>query len=346
MQKCLALLVLICTIASHVGAQIAGRAVLRVKLFTASNSLADGCTVIFDDSFSDEVDRFDAIKLFNPGENIAMRRNGVLLSVETKKATTQADTIHLQFKNLLPKTYRLHVLGQNMPEGYEYCLTDQFAKAEKIVQAKDSFSFYVDFTADPASFSADRLKIILRKKQALAPFAFTAVHAVQNLDGVHVDFKVTNQNAIQYYELQCSRDGLHFQRIYTLFPAANVALYNYSDEVVRNGTMVYRVMAADASGTLYYSLPAKVNIMDISRNIFIAGMGSANPALIFKNIPGSYRLTIRETSSSVMEAKSFAISTFYEVVNLNVNRLQKGRLYFAEITTGNHIHVTTLQFIF
>ena len=59
------------------------------------NYLADGVLNVFDNSFSNSIDEYDATKLMNFDENLATKRYGKLLSVENRQAITADDIIWL-----------------------------------------------------------------------------------------------------------------------------------------------------------------------------------------------------------------------------------------------------------
>ena len=52
------------------------RQFMRVEMYNASDMLADGNVVAFDEAFSNVYDANDALKVFNTGENISIVSNG------------------------------------------------------------------------------------------------------------------------------------------------------------------------------------------------------------------------------------------------------------------------------
>ena len=72
--------------------------ILFANLYTSSGILADGNAVAFSNSFSDKVDKDDALKIANTGENFGIKRNDKNLAIEARFPVQITDTVFYAIK--------------------------------------------------------------------------------------------------------------------------------------------------------------------------------------------------------------------------------------------------------
>jgi hypothetical protein len=126
-------------------------------------ALLDAALVTYQDQGKNTVDHEDAKKLNGDNENIALQREGKVLSIERRKTISQNDTLFLQLNQLKAKEYKMEIVAENLKKENLYALVkDAYSKTTNDLlvdlDGKTSFSFSVN--ADPASFAADRFSVV------------------------------------------------------------------------------------------------------------------------------------------------------------------------------------------
>lgn len=142
------------------------RQYFRAGLFTQTGIVADGNAVVFDNVFANAIDKDDAIKLNNSGENFAVARSGKTLSVEARKNVLINDTIFYSLNNLRQQyVYQLRFAPKNMNANMlNAYLIDKYLHTTTQLSLSDSS--FVDFSInnDPLSLAADRFYVVFKKR--------------------------------------------------------------------------------------------------------------------------------------------------------------------------------------
>jgi len=121
---------------------------------------ADGFAIVFDESFSNDVDENDAVKISNLDENAGMLNAGKLLSIQSRNLPTESDVIplsHTQYRNT-NYTYKVKVQGLENISAY---LFDKYDNTRTPLQngGETSVTFSVDLT-EAASIATDRFDVV------------------------------------------------------------------------------------------------------------------------------------------------------------------------------------------
>ena len=186
------------------------RQFFRASLFTgpgADAPIADGNAVVFSGNFSNKVDRNDAIKLPNAGENFGVELNDTLLAVEARAPLSPPDSICYYLNHLRRGTYQLRFFPKHMqPKQVQAFLWDNYLKKNTPVSLTLTVVLLTLPLHDAASAAARRFKIIFRKLAAL-PVTFVSLNAKQKDANIVVEWKVENENNMLGYEVQTSLDG-------------------------------------------------------------------------------------------------------------------------------------------
>ncbi|MEO7444210.1 MAG: hypothetical protein ABIT96_04800 [Ferruginibacter sp.] len=238
---------------------------LRVSLLIPGTDtlVADGVFVNYDDNYSNGVDDNDGLKFSNANENVTLKRNNTLLSVERRTTILGTDTLFINTTGLRAQSYLWSVKADNMdaPGRFGY-LIDKFLQSSTLLNLSDATQ--VAFTVDntPGSSAADRFMIVFNEA-VVVPVTFTGISANRKTDGtIAVEWKSENEINIQSYELQHSDDSRNFTNLTSKAPAnynLTVGTYNYIDVTPGNGNNYYRVKAISENGSFQYSAVVKVS---------------------------------------------------------------------------------------
>ena len=93
---------------------------LRTTLYVvnADNSayITDGLLINYDNSYSNNVDDMDGIKIINSSENLAIRKGTRLLVVERRHTINSQDTIFLNVANTKVRKYRFEMNAEELDQ--------------------------------------------------------------------------------------------------------------------------------------------------------------------------------------------------------------------------------------
>lgn len=243
--------------------------ILFANLYTSSGALADGNAVAFSNSFSNKVDKDDALKIANAGENFGIKRNSKNLAIEARSPVQVTDTIFYAISNLKLQGYRLLFVPQNINTGLSAYLIDHYLKTEKQVSLSDSISINFSITQDSASSSSGRFMIVFRTNDAL-PVTFVSVKAFRQNQYILVEWKVENENGLKEYGVERSTDGTHFLML-GVIPALNIskAMYPFPDNNPAIGNNYYRIRSLDMDGKIKYSAVVTISNENIKSSISV-----------------------------------------------------------------------------
>ena len=239
---------------------------VKVKLMgvNANNSTVttDGLVALYGDDNNNSVTAEDAKKILNGGENISIKREGQLLSIEQRKTFAGNDTLPVNCSQLKQQGYRLEIIMQGMSTpGLTAILKDNFAPDNNNLALSVSDTNRVSFTvtSNPASYAADRFSIIFGSA-TVVPVTFTSVNATRRQNDISVTWKTENEINMASYTVESSSNGMQFS------PAATVAAhinqpglsYQWMDLNANSGAHYYRIKGTENNGHTIYSPIVKV----------------------------------------------------------------------------------------
>lgn len=139
---------------------------------------ADGFLVNFNESFDNEVDSQDAIKIGNLDENAGLLNSGKTLSYESRNMPTVSDVIplfHNQYRGT-NYTYKVQVNGLNDVNAY---LLDKYTNTRTLLEngTQTNVSFSVDL-ADATSSASDRFDVVFTTTLGNEESAFSSAVSV------------------------------------------------------------------------------------------------------------------------------------------------------------------------
>ena len=249
-----------------------GPAQLRTNLYGISAGgvtyLADGTLHEFSDDYDTGIDRYDAIKMLNAGENLDIVKGTKSLIVERTKMPTEKDTLFFNITGLARQKYRFEFVVKGLSASQTKAfIVDNYLKTRSPLNMEDTTVFDFDNTGSSAS---NRFYIVFET----LPFMITSFTAAPADKNVLVNWKVVHEKNIKQYIIERSTDGVNFFK-HNVINANNTGAghYTWLDENVLPGYYYYRI-----SGT---------NIIDsgITSKIVKVLVGNGKPNLVVSPNP-------------------------------------------------------------
>jgi hypothetical protein len=215
----------------------------------AAAQIADGNAVVFASKYSNKVDRDDAVKITNGGENFCLLRDGKLLAVEARNLPLVTDTLFYYLSNLHHQKYQLRFAPEGMQNvNVQPLLLDTYIDTLTPISLTDTTTVNIVFTSDPASKAPGRFKVVFRNREAVA-IPIVSLDVNNTPSGVIVNWKVTNEKEINSYEVQLSSNGKDFATIawFPTDPLKN-GNYSWSGGVPASGNNFYRIRFNGSKG--------------------------------------------------------------------------------------------------
>ena len=225
-------------------------------------TLMDGVLVAFDSSYSNQIGKEDATKIYKAGEALSIEDHAKLLSINGRKLPSQGDTLLLNIAGLTKPQYKLQIfMNQLENTTLEPYLKDAYLNTSKLLSLTDTN--YINFsinTTIPASIAPNRFCIIFRQSGTLSG-VITTVDAKKINRQVQVDWGVSSEAGIQKYEIQREENGNGFAYKGEL-PARGIngQQYQWLDIDPNPGINQYRIKVINTDGTSSFSRIVSVNI--------------------------------------------------------------------------------------
>jgi hypothetical protein len=166
-----------------------------------------------------------------------------------------------------------------------------------------------------------------------------------SLQGRYVQFnwQMSNENSVDYYEMERSADGTNFSSIGTI-PATNRRFYSLQDASPLTGVIFYRLKIIDKDGKRLYS-----DVRTITINKSIGVMVYPNPAKAVINVKLPESLINKKTiiSLSSMDGKllfSSKMSAAGQTAIIDVSKFANGK-YHIRIATDTEVINTLIEVI-
>jgi hypothetical protein len=225
-----------------------------------SRILVDGTLTDYDTDYSNDIDGKDARKMFNSSENFGMLRGSIVLIIERRHSIVENDSVFFKMWNMRAITYQLELIASNLNKpGRVGVLEDNYLKTATPIDLNGTSNINFSVTADPASKATDRFRIIFSTINPTLPFTFTSVRAFQQNNLVSLDWKTTNENNVNQYNIERSADGDLFNKIADVKAGTQSdGSYSWTDKSSPDGYNYYRIQSAGSEGEITYSPVLKV----------------------------------------------------------------------------------------
>ncbi|RYE17215.1 MAG: T9SS type A sorting domain-containing protein [Sphingobacteriales bacterium] len=279
---------------------------LSTMLYTTAGLLRDGNRVVFDDAYSDGIDRNDARKLANAGINLGLSRNTISLAVEAKSSLKASDTLFYRMSGMPTGNFKLGVSVQNIQSnGLRAELIDKFLATRTPVSLTDSTFINFSTTAVAASKAADRFMLVFKPATPVVvlPVNFIRVSARRQADRtIAVNWEVANEVNIVRYEVERSADGVSFTGILTRDAAGNRS-YAQADLSPLTADNFYRIKAIGLAGDITYSQVVKVSTEPVKAAIAVYPNPVINNTInlsLTRQPKGKYSIRLTSVSGQIM----------------------------------------------
>ena len=278
-------------------------------VLSGTERLADGNMVIFDNQYSNGIDGFDIRKFSNFGENLGLRRNGVLLALEKRSLPGIADTIYYDISNLNSITYRLEILGANLAQPDRMAvLQDLFLNREMPLSLQDTNSYQFTVNSNSGSYARNRFRVVFYQLSGSPlPVRFSLFNAFHDGEKNRLTWQIQHLEDLQAFEVEKSVDGRNFEvvseKILPEFGTSN--LYEWLDPARDRAPVFYRIKCISTTGVLVYSTIVTVNITAVNtRRIWMPNPArSSSLTLQLLNQPrGSYAYRLMNLQGNTLTA--------------------------------------------
>ena len=298
---------------------------LEINMYTkdidSSTYLADGILMNFNDDYSSAVNNDDVRKILNAGDNIFITNGNLNLIVERRPTLKISDTIKLNLTNTRINSYRFEFDPSALSNiGLEATLKDKFVGSETAVSLLHVTDYNFNITSNAGSKVADRFMIVFKQ---VKPMQFVKINAVRNKNNTAtVNWYTENENNIDNYKIERSRDGVSFIEIGSQMPTANNngnPYYSFVDATADEGDNWYRIKTNTINGTNQLSEIAKIGATEILLPATISVY--PNPVLegqvhvnFVNEKVGKYQITIVNMAGQTV---------YSEVLKLETNNFKK-----------------------
>jgi hypothetical protein len=330
--------------------EINNQQMFHTKLYKVQNGTADlydGVLNRFDESYSNDVDDFDATKFTNTTENFAIVKNNKLISIESRKALTENDTIFYKMNQMRVANYRFEFIPENIETfNLQAYLEDKYTSTLTPVSLTERTVFDFTVNTNVGAYASDRFRIIFKQLRPL-PVTFVDVKATKQKEQINVTWKVENEINIREYAVEKSANGVNFVKIGTVI-ASGISEYAHVDESPFAGINFYRIHSVGAAGEVGYSKIVKVSYeAEPMISIYPNPIKSDRKATIsFKNVnAGRYTLKLTNNLGQVLMRKVIQHDGVTTQYDFSLDRSILNGNYTLEII-GQDDKKTSLKILF
>lgn len=288
---------------------------LTTNLYILTNTgtpvLIDGTLTMYGTDYSNDLDRYDARKMTNPGENWGMVRDNKVYIVERRHVIEGTDSVFFKMWHMRNMDYRVEFIATNLNfPGRTAILIDNYLKTSTPVILDGNTEVNFSVNADPASSATDRFRMIISNtvSSGFVPFQFVFSNAVRNNQSVNVTWQAKNLSVDNIFDIQKSTDGIHFQNASTVIVNdPSISQYGFTDQNPKDGENYYRISSSDKNGKTDYSKIMKVSVSNDLANISVYPNPATAENLNLKMAdmtPGEYTVKLMNSfGQSFMEKK-------------------------------------------
>jgi len=311
---------------------------------TSGAVLLDGVTSLFDDSYQNELNYSDASKLFiGNSEGLAIMRNNKTLAAEKRALPQVVDTIFYKLHQLRNLQYNLSIRLENFEDSIlKPFLVDRYTGVQQMLMLDNANLIQFAVTSDVLSSSPTRFYLMFKPMQTV-PVKFTSITAENVSKNINkINWKVENEINVFNYEIEKSVDGRSFILVGNKAAAFNNGQsgnYHFTDSLVVDGDLFYRVKSVDVDGSKSYSNIVRVAASGLKNKIFV----SPNPVenkiinLNFTDQPkGKYVITILDAKGQQIKSLECFVTNANINFKLSVKEILNPGIYFLKVDGPNN----------
>jgi hypothetical protein len=248
---------------------------MRMNLYAVypdgTNYLVDGTLDQYGPNYSNNLDGYDARKMYNPGVNISLIRGTTDLVIERRQTIVLTDSIFFRMWGMQRMNYKMELVGTNLNHpGLLGFLEDNYLHSSTPLNLNDTTEVNFIVNTDPGSIAQNRFRIIFKTDPSFAPLplTFTFVKAYQQQDHINIDWKTENETNMKKYIVERLTDGSNFVKQADV-NANNLASNNYHwvDTYPAEGNNYYRISSIEIDGIIKYSEVVKVYVRKANQGI-------------------------------------------------------------------------------
>jgi hypothetical protein len=322
---------------------IANYPVLNVAM-NYTDSLANGApemdafAVVFDNSFSNSVDKEDGQKNYNQDDNMGIIRDGKLLAMELRDMYNATTVIPMDMVNYVRTDYTLRINWSNPVDvGYEAYIKDNYTGAMQPI----SFSSNTDYvftvnSSIAASKATDRFSVLFVATATLPVSGLTLSGAAEGKQ-VKLQFDALNEREMVDYAIERSADGISFEQIGKQTAInGNVASRSYAfiDNKPMMGSNYYRIVGTSLNGQLQYSNVKLIKVGSSMPTVLVAPNPAGNDKLQLKVVQllkGNYTLTVTDALGRVFCQKELVYDGVSGKMELKFPSVAKSGSYYVTV---------------
>jgi hypothetical protein len=234
-----------------------------LKVTSADGNLIpqDGFRLNFDSRFSNEMDELDASKLMNPGENVSVKKQGKLYSIESRKLPHHKDTIFISINNVRVKQYQLRLLAQSLGKnGLDAWLVDGFIGSRTLLNLEGETLYDFEVINQPGSYDQGRFFIVF--SQTSGGTSKKPLEITLNADRLEENVKLLwtldnpGNEKTEMLSIQQSLNGIDFSEIKDIdagLSQSSLVLPFKGRMMSDDGMMHFRVALKTEAGKLVFS---------------------------------------------------------------------------------------------
>ena len=319
---------------------------VNLKLFNpdSTSAIADGVLFNFKSTFSDSVDNYDAVKMGNGGENLSIKESNSNLTIDDRTMPKSGDSLQLNLTSAPSASYQFEIVPSSLGTA-KFSLYDRYLNSLSPISATDTtrINFIVN-TSIAASVAADRFVIVMQKTKitnTVLPVLFTSVKASVKEKVINVEWKVSNETGIMYYEVQKSTDGNSFSAVGNVV-ANGSSSYLFIDATPVTGINYYRIKSVNKTGEVHYTsivnaqiqaTPATSGISSVSvyPNPFT---GTQFTLTLTNQAAGTYDMSIINQNGATQFSKQIQHNGGTASQKITLNQKLTAGVYYIKITSA------------
>jgi hypothetical protein len=315
---------------------------MRMNLYAVypdgTNYLVDGTLDQYGPNYSNNLDGYDARKMYNPGVNISLIRGTTDLVIERRQTIVLTDSIFFRMWGMQRMNYKMELVGTNLNHpGLLGFLEDNYLHSSTPLNLNDTTEVNFIVNTDPGSIAQNRFRIIFKTDPSFAPLplTFTFVKAYQQQDHINIDWKTENETNMKKYIVERLTDGSNFVKQADV-NANNLASNNYHwvDTYPAEGNNYYRISSIEIDGIIKYSEVVKVYVRKANQGISLfpnpATGNNLNLQLVNQQ-PGIYEVRLVNSFGQTYLAKTIQYNGGTSIENLKPGQNIPKGIYQLEI---------------
>lgn len=319
---------------------------INLKLFNADSTtaIADGILFNFNAAFNDSVDNDDATKLNNFGENLSIKESNTELTIDNRTMPKENDSLHLTFTNSKNASYQFEMVPSSL-SNQSFVLYDKYLNSFSPISSNDTtrITFSIN-TAVNASKAADRFTIVVLKskvKTVLSNKGISSIKASAKDKAISVEWTVSNEQGMAYYEVQKSADGNLFTEVGNVIANASAA-YSFTDAAPAAGINYYRIKSVSKTGSIVYTSVVNAQLETISASgVSSVGVypnpltGSTFTLTLSNMAAGSYTLSVINSNGAVQFSKAIAHNGGTVSQKISLSHSLAAGIYYVKVAAAN-----------